>query len=134
LTDRPSGVNQQELYDFIFTKIDAVPHLEALLLLWNARPRIWTDTEAAERLFVNTAGVRSIMADLSRHGLVTIEQNPPPSYSYRASPENDRLTGAIDHAYRTDLIRISRAIHSKGPASMREFARAFELGRGNKKP
>ena len=134
LTDRPTGVDQQELYDFIFTRIDAVPHLEALLLLWNARPRIWSEIGAAERLFINVAGVRSIMADLSRHGLITIDQSSPPRYSYLSSTENDRLIAAVDHAYRTDLVRISRAIHSKGPASVREFARAFQLGRGNKKP
>ena len=34
---------------------------------------------------------------------------------------------AVDTTYRRELIRVSRLIHSKPSAAVREFARAFRL-------
>ena len=39
-------------YRFIHEHIDSVPHLEALILLWNSRPVGWTCDELASRLYV----------------------------------------------------------------------------------
>ena len=30
------GSEERELYEFVLNQIDSVPHLEALLLLWNS--------------------------------------------------------------------------------------------------
>jgi hypothetical protein len=38
---------------FIFEQIDTVPHLEALLLIWNRRPKVWTAAEMASALYVS---------------------------------------------------------------------------------
>lgn len=133
--DRGSvGVNEEELYEFILECIDTVPHLEALLLLWNCRPRALTGSEMAERLYVDVSGSRSIMSDLERRGLVTAGEDEPHHYLYSASPQNDRFVSALARAYQTDLIRISTAIHSKASSSVREFARAFQFQRKRKKP
>jgi hypothetical protein len=32
----------KEVDQFILVEIDSVPHLEALLLLWNSKPRKWS--------------------------------------------------------------------------------------------
>lgn len=133
-TSRAIRVGENELYEFIFREIDSVPHLEALLQLWHSRPRTWSEPEMAERLFVNSAGARSILADLVRRGLVTASQEEPNAYSYSSSPENDRMVEALAQAHRTDLIRISTAIHSKASSGVREFARAFQFLRKGKKP
>ena len=37
---------------FIMNRMDTVPHLEALLLLWRERPRLWSVESVAERLWV----------------------------------------------------------------------------------
>ena len=49
-------------------------------------------------------------------------------YSYESgSAEKDRLMELVETAYRKELMRISRMIHSKAPAAVREFARAFRF-------
>ena len=128
------GVGEDELYGFILEHVDTVPHLEALLLLWNSRPRVWDTTEMAARLFVNESGAHSILSDLTRHGLVIAQADTPVRYLYLSSPENDRLIEAVAYAYRTDLIRISTTIHSKASSGVREFARAFRFKRKGKTP
>ena len=127
---------EEEVYGFILEQIDTVPHLEALLQLWHSRPRSWSESEIAERLFVNASGAREIMADLVRWGLVRSERrvDGANSYSYCSSQQTDRLLEGVVRAYRTDLIRISTAIHSKVSPGVREFARAFQFKRkGGKK-
>ncbi|HEX3744444.1 MAG TPA: hypothetical protein VHW09_10960 [Bryobacteraceae bacterium] len=128
------GVGEVELYEFIFENIDTVPHLEALLLLWNLRPQTLTESEVADRLFVKPSGSLSIIGDLARRGLLSVTQGNPLQCGYLSSPEKDRMVEALASAYRTDLIRISTAIHSKASPGVREFARAFEFKRKGKKP
>ena len=41
---------------FIVNEIESVPHLEALLLLWNTRPRQWPMDEMAKALYVRSTG------------------------------------------------------------------------------
>ena len=38
LTEKEQSGN--EVYEFILDQIESVPHLEALLLLWNSRPQL----------------------------------------------------------------------------------------------
>ncbi len=133
-TSRTMSVSDDDLYGFIFEQIDTVPHLEALLQLWHSRPRAWSDAEIAERLFVDPGAARAIMADLVRRSLVRLPQDTSNFYAYLPSPENDPLVEALARAYRTDLIRVSTAIHAKASSGVREFARAFQFKRKGKKP
>lgn len=127
------SVGDQELYGFILENIDTVPHLEALLLLWGARPQELSEPEVAARLFVNRSGSGTILQDLALRGLVNIRPGNPLYCSYLSSPENDRMVEALVRAYKTDLIRISTTIHTKASPGVREFARAFEFKRKRKK-
>lgn len=43
---------EMDAYEFIRQSIDSVPHLEALMLLWNSRPAGWTPEELATRLYI----------------------------------------------------------------------------------
>lgn len=36
---------------FLLDQIDTVPHLEALLLLWKSRPKVWSADEMASALY-----------------------------------------------------------------------------------
>lgn len=127
-------VGEEEVYAFIFDQIDTVPHLEALLQVWKSRPKIWTESEMAARLFLEVDTARSILADLVRRGLVALHDDPPKSYSYLSSESNDPLVCGVAQAYQHDLIRVSTAIHSKASSGVREFARAFYFTRKGKKP
>lgn len=123
-----SKLEQQRVDQFILEKIDSVSHLEALLLLWNSRPRQWSPEEMASRLYVETKIARALLADLQRSDLITSVSNSTESYSYESrSEERDQIIGLVDAAYRYQVVRISNLIHSKGPSAVRDFARAFRF-------
>ncbi len=67
-----SGV---DVYEFILENIDTVPHLEALVLLWNSRPVWWTCEELATRLYVPMDKVTQLLRDLVRMELLA--ESPP---------------------------------------------------------
>lgn len=115
-------------YDFILEHIDSVPHLEALVLLWNSRPVGWTCEELASRLYVPTERTAQVLRDLVRMQLIAEASGPPSKYSFvPKSEQQNELLASLDSAYRKDLVRISTMIHSKASSGIREFARAFNL-------
>ena len=117
-----------DVYEFILENIESVPHLEALILLWNSRPVWWTTEELTSRLYVAPDNVQRLLRDLVRLELVAQSGTAVPKYSYLPkSREQDELLSSLDHAYRKDLVRISTMIHSRTSSSVREFARAFRL-------
>jgi len=123
-TDRPP----KDVYEFILQEIESVPHLEAIILLWNSRPVAWSEEELATRLYVDPRKVANLLQDLVRLQLVTETSSSPPKFSYFSrSKEQDELMQSLDAAYRRDLVRISTMIHSKTSSSVLEFARAFRL-------
>ncbi len=120
-----SGV---DVYEFVLENIDSVPHLEALILLWNSRPVWWTREELASRLYVPLKQVEELLRDLARMELIEESEARPAKFSYfPKSEEQNELLHSLDSAYRKDLVRISTMIHSKASSGVREFARAFRL-------
>jgi hypothetical protein len=119
---------QEAVNKFLLERIDSVPHLEALLLLWRDRPKQWTADEIATRLFLPADRARNILQDLARQNLIKIEEDTKGDAHFEfRSGENDGLIDAVEVTYRRELVRISNLIHSKAPASVREFARAFRI-------
>ncbi|HKR26900.1 MAG TPA: hypothetical protein VJS11_05580 [Acidobacteriaceae bacterium] len=117
-----------DAYEFIYEKIDSVPHLEALVLLWNSRPVWWTCEELASRLYVPADQVSQLLRDLVRMQLIAESSGSPARFSYLPkSEEQNNLMMSLDDAYRKDIVRISTMIHSKTSSGVREFARAFQL-------
>jgi len=126
MTERTQG--QSEVDRFLLDSIKSVPHLEALLLVWSARPQAWTVEELARRLYLEPNVVRGILDDLVETHLLAAAPGPPPRYCYRSeSEERDRLVQAVQETYKRELVRISNLIHSKPSAAMRAFARAFQF-------
>ena len=126
--DRKEFRDEMDPYEFILDKVDTVPHLEALMLLWNSRPVGWTCAELASRLYIPLDKVSDLLRDLVRMQFISESFTDPPRYSYvsRAS-EQDELMRMVDTAYRQDLVRISTMIHAKASPAIREFARAFRF-------
>jgi hypothetical protein len=112
--------------EFILHEIDAVPQLEALLLLWNSRPQQWSFEAMANALYLSVDATREVIADLERRGFVLLTDEP--RFLYR-SGDRDQLVEQVERTYRREIVRISNMIHSKPAASLREFARAFRLKR-----
>jgi len=120
--------SESEVYEFIRERIESVPHLEAMLLLWNSRPQPWSLENLAKRLYVGQERVRLLLADLIRENLVTLVPGEPDFYGYNSvSTERDDLIAAVDATYRRELVRITTLIHSRPPSAVRDFARAFQF-------
>ena len=117
---------QKAVDEFILEEIDTVPHLEALLLLWNSRPREWSPEAMANAIYLSLDATQTVIADLERRGFVVLTDNH--RFLYR-STDRDQLIELVDKTYRREIVRISNMIHSKPAASLREFARAFRLKR-----
>jgi hypothetical protein len=122
----------RDVDQFLLDQIDTVPHLEALLLLWNSRPKLWSVDDMARALFLAADDATAILNDLAQLRLVKQGScdAAPEQYCYCPEPSRDELVAAVDATYRRELIRVSRLIHSKPSASIREFARAFRMKRG----
>lgn len=118
---------KDNLDQFLLDHIDTIPHLEALLLLWKSRPRPWSVEKMSRALFIEPGGTKSILDDLVQQELIVPDADSPETYHYEPSTERDRVVASVDAAYRTELIRISRLIHSKPSAAVRAFALAFRL-------
>ena len=109
---------------FILEEIDTVPHLEALLLLWNNRSRQWTLPAMAKAIYISTDETKLVLSDLERRGFAVATGED--CFQYRSS-DRDTVLEQVDAVYRQHIVRISTLIHSKPAASLREFARAFRL-------
>ena len=121
-------VGREEVYDFIREEIDAIPHLEALLLIWKSRPKQWTVEEIAKELYVSSGMAHNVLQGLNRRGLLVLRNGIIEQYTYESlSIRRDSLLEALDATYRRELIPISRLIHSKGTAAMQDFAQAFRF-------
>lgn len=121
---------EEAVYRFILDQMESVPHLEALLLVWNSRPQAWTVENLARRLYIPVDNARALLEDLVRRRLVSVECGPLEGCRYQSSSvQQHQLMAAVDRTYRRELVRISTMIHSKLPASVREFARAFRITR-----
>lgn len=119
---------EEEVNRFILDQIETVPHLEALLLLWNSKPQRWSEEKLCERLFVAADAIRDIMQDLVRRQLIAAQSKSSDEYWYETGVERtDRLVEALNETYRKELVRVSTLIHSKAPRSVRAFARAFKF-------
>lgn len=124
----PDQGPQTDVYEYILEKIESVPHLEAVILLWNSRPVGWTAEELSSRLYVPAEKTEDIIKDLLRQQFVQQSAGSPPRFSYL--PRNDEQNEwmyRVDTAYRREIVRISTMLHSKASPSVREFARAFRF-------
>ena len=119
-----------EVSQFLLERIDSVPHLEALLLLWNSRPKLWQADELARRLYVDGEVALRLLQDLARQQLIDSDAGSPERYCYRDDPaDRSRLIRMVDETYRREVVRVSTLIHSKPSSPLRDFARAFRFTR-----
>jgi predicted ArsR family transcriptional regulator len=122
------NIGEEEVYRFILNQIDSVPQMEALLLVWESRPKKWTESEIAERLYVGTDAVRNIMQELVRRRMLAADAQSARQYFYESKSEDlDGLIEAVAATYRQDLVRVSTFIHTKTSSAVRDFAKAFKF-------
>ena len=124
-----SGAIPNEVEQFLLAAIDTVPHLEALLLIFQNPTTIWSVEDLAARIYVGNPQAAAVLEDLTRRQLISrVEEQSPARYQFIArSPDQTELLNKVAQAYRTQLVQVARFIHSKPSASVRDFARAFRL-------
>lgn len=123
-----TGAIDPEVERFLLDSIDTVPHLEALLLLFKSPAIVWTVAELAARIYVNEKQATSILEDLARRSLIARVEQPPTTYQYVPRSEGQsELLDKVALSYRTQLVQVTRFIHSNASGSVRDFARAFRL-------
>ena len=113
---------------FLAERIDTVPQLEALLLLWENQQRLWSEEELAGRLYVGRQVAAAILQSLQRQQLATIE--PGAAVRYRYNPQWDpsgEVMPEVAATYRRHLVPLATFIHSRASTAVREFARAFDF-------
>jgi hypothetical protein len=113
---------------FLAERIDTVPQLEAVLLLWEDPQRLWSEEELAGRIYVGRPVAAAILQALQRQQLVTVE--PSSVARYRYNPQWDptgEVMPEVAGAYRRHLVPLATFIHSRASTAVREFARAFDL-------
>lgn len=120
----PQTPQISEVDAFVIAEIESVPHLEALLLIWNGRPRKWSVSDMARAIYLADNETQLILRDLVQRQLIVMESD---MYRYNASHPKTDVVAKLDSIYRREIVRISNMIHSKPSASVRAFARAFKL-------
>jgi len=120
--------SQSRVDQFIVEQIASVPHLEALLLIWNSRPKQWSVDEMAKALYVPYDVAEKVLDELSSRSLIVRAGEGGQFYGYESGfEERDVLLKNVDTTYRRELVRISGLIHSKASVAVRDFARAFRF-------
>ena len=117
----------QHVLQFIAEQIDTVPQLECLLLLHQHDNRDWLADELAARIYISRDTASAILQSLERRHLVASEGVPPRYHLSTSEKVSRELIAEVAAAYQRHLVPIATFIHSKASASVREFARAFDL-------
>ena len=116
-----------EILRFLEANIDTVPELETLLMMSRAPERGWLVSEIASHNYITLPRAEDTLNALHRRGLASRESTPALFQFTPASAEIRELVADLDRCYQANLARIATFIHSKPSASIREFARAFDL-------
>lgn len=112
---------------FLEQNIDTVPQLETLLMMREEVHRSWPVSDVASRNYTTEQRATDTLNALLRRGLVSSEESPP---RFRFNPAKDEvreLVAELARCYQKNLSLITELIHAKPSASVKEFARAFDL-------
>lgn len=123
------GTIPEDILRFVADSIDSVPHLEALLLLWEYSDKVWTEEEIAQRVYISRDNARATLHDLVRRQFVTTE-SAVADHRYRYDPrwdESRQMMPRVADCYRRHLVGLANFIHSKASLAVRDFARAFQF-------
>ncbi|MFP5227914.1 MAG: hypothetical protein ACLGXA_09815 [Acidobacteriota bacterium] len=125
---REENPRRPDVDRFVLEEIESVPHIEALLILWNARPRVCSLEDLSALLYLPEDRTRRILDDLQQRSLVVSSEK---GHAYNSAPARDSLLDHVDRTWRRELVRLSNLIHSKASPAVREFARAFRFKKEN---
>jgi hypothetical protein len=112
---------------FLEENIDTVPQLETLLMMYEKPDHGWPIADVALRNYIDESRATDTLNALQRRGLVIAQESPP---RFRFSPASDEVRALVAElavCYQRKLSAVTELIHAKPSASVKEFARAFDL-------
>lgn len=109
---------------FVDRNVDTVAQLEGLLLIRESAPATWSATQLAARLYVAPEDAQVVLMTLHRRQLL---ESTDDGFHYAPAGELREQVDRLAAAYARQLIAITRLIHAKPSASLRNFAAAFRL-------
>ena len=124
--DSGSGIPAHVLR-FLEGNIDTVPQLETLLMMSEQPDRGWLTADVASRNYIAEQRATDTLNALQRRGLIPFVESPPCFRFDPASDEVREVVADLARCYQKNLSRITELIHAKPSASIKEFARAFDL-------
>lgn len=131
MSEKP--LTQEQIDRFIVEEIDSVPQLEALLLIWTRRPRIWTSADLGRELYVSADVAHDILRDLVKRRFIVETEEKTGCYALRLrSAEMEDMLAALEKVYRRELVRVSNLIHEKSSRALRDFSSAFRFKKEGK--
>jgi hypothetical protein len=114
-----------DVKEIVDRDLDTVAQLEGLLIMRDSAPATWSATRLAARLYVSPEDAQVVLTTLHRRHLLESADG-----EFRYGPANQLLRDRVDRlaaVYPRHLIAITRLIHAKPAASVRNFAEAFRL-------
>jgi hypothetical protein len=123
----PASEIPSHLLRFLDENIDSVPQLETLLMMFADRERSWRIADVASRNYITEQRATETLAALHRRGLVSPDGSPPVFRFNPAKEEVVALVADLARCYQENLSFVTEFIHAKPSASVKEFARAFDL-------
>jgi len=120
-----------DVYHYIVEHVDSVPELESLMLLYENPEKSWSIEEVARRIYISPTMAVALLAKLVREGTLS-ERGEGDGRIFRYAPGVDlkSLIDRLAETYRLALIPITKLIHSKPNANLRQFSDAFLIGKG----
>ena len=123
----PGNAIPAHVLRFLEENIDTVPQLETLLMMSEAPDRTWLIADVASRNYITELRATATLNALQRRGLVSSDESPPRFRFKPAKDEVRELVADLARCYRRNLSLVTELIHAKPSASVKEFARAFDL-------
>jgi hypothetical protein len=119
----PSAPIREDLRRFILTSVPSVPFVEALILFRDARGAEMTLDVLASRLYIDRRRAAEVVRQLE--GARVVE--PAAEGAWRYAPPQDvvPLVEQLLEAYRSNLMEVTRLIHSSTGRLAQHFADAF---------
>ena len=127
-----------ELKAFILEHVDSIEGIEVLLLLSAHRERTWTATEVSRELRSSFDSAANRLRALQTKRILREEGDRTLSEEliYRYGPQSEKmdfLIGRLAELYRTRRFSVMNLIFSKPAESIRTFADAFKIRKGDSK-
>jgi hypothetical protein len=116
---------------FLEDSIDSVPQLEALLLMFDEPQKRWSVPDISARTYITQAEAGKLLERLARRGLIHSCGGEGQFAIQTRDAATHALLEDVARTYRANLTHVATFIHEKPPASVKEFARAFDLKRNH---